>query len=77
MAPTFIELKSKVLSDQLVAGTLAESKAAIVRWGKQPTGEDIKEMIKESTLSRRASVLRHLEKRLSLVNDLQFFYKTL
>ncbi|XP_062091039.1 CRM-domain containing factor CFM3, chloroplastic/mitochondrial isoform X2 [Humulus lupulus] len=66
MAPAFIELKSKVLSDQLVAGTLAESKAAIARWGKQPTNVDIKEMIKESTLARRASILRHLEKRLSL-----------
>ncbi|XP_030489129.2 CRM-domain containing factor CFM3, chloroplastic/mitochondrial [Cannabis sativa] len=66
MAPAFIELKSKVLSDQLVAGTLAESKAAIARWGKQPNNADIKEMIKESTLARRASILRHLEKRLSL-----------
>ncbi|PON46791.1 RNA-binding, CRM domain containing protein [Parasponia andersonii] len=66
IAPAFTESKTKASTDQLVAGTLAETMAATARWGNRPSNADIKEMIKDSTLARRASILRHLEKKLAL-----------
>lgn len=66
-ASAFIESKVKT-SDQLVAGTLAETKAATAHWGNQHTSIDVEKMMRDSTLAKRASLVRHLENKLSLVS---------
>ncbi|PON35204.1 RNA-binding, CRM domain containing protein, partial [Trema orientale] len=76
IAPAFIESKTKASTDQLVAGTLAETMAATARWGNQPSNADIKEMIKDPTLARRASILRHLEKKLALDDGDEAYLET-
>ncbi|XP_017252946.1 CRM-domain containing factor CFM3, chloroplastic/mitochondrial [Daucus carota subsp. sativus] len=52
----------------LVAGTLAETMAATSRWGNQPTAEEKEKMMKDLALARHASLVRFLEKKLSLAN---------
>lgn len=52
----------------LVAGTLAETMAATSRWGNQPTAEEKEKMMKDLALARHASLVRFLEKKLSLVS---------
>ena len=68
MAPAFIESKMKAYTDQLVAGTLAETKAATARWGSNPSSVDVEKMIKDSSLARHESIIRHLEKKLAIVS---------
>ncbi|KAJ7979345.1 Chloroplastic group IIA intron splicing facilitator CRS1 [Quillaja saponaria] len=50
----------------LLAGTLAETMAATSHWGKQSTNKDIEKMMRDSALSRHASLIRNLEKKLVL-----------
>ncbi|XP_024931578.3 CRM-domain containing factor CFM3, chloroplastic/mitochondrial [Ziziphus jujuba] len=61
-----IELKTKASSGQLVAGTLAETVAATARWGNQLTSLDVEKMLRDSTLSRHASLIKHLQNKLAL-----------
>ncbi|XWS26689.1 hypothetical protein CRYUN_Cryun26dG0051800 [Craigia yunnanensis] len=50
----------------LIAGTLAETTAATSRWGHQPSHDEVEEMKRNSALTQQASLVRHLEKKLSL-----------
>ncbi|KAL9250632.1 CRM-domain containing factor CFM3, chloroplastic/mitochondrial-like protein [Drosera capensis] len=59
----------KVSRSPLVAGTLAETAAAISFWGNQPTNEDLERMMKESADARHASLVKDLEKRLALAEQ--------
>lgn len=68
MAPAFIQSKSQACINQLVAGTLAETMAATARWGNQQSPVDVEKMMKDSTLARHASIIRHLERKLALVS---------
>ncbi|KAK1358403.1 CRM-domain containing factor CFM3, chloroplastic/mitochondrial [Heracleum sosnowskyi] len=64
-----MESNTKASKDHmLVAGTLAETMAATSRWGNQPTDEEREKMMKDSALARHASLVRFLEKKLSLAN---------
>ncbi|GAB2291835.1 hypothetical protein Dimus_026086 [Dionaea muscipula] len=56
----------KISKSPLVAGTLAETAAAISHWGEQPTGEDLEKMMKESAAARQASLVKYLQKKLAL-----------
>ncbi|XP_050375614.1 CRM-domain containing factor CFM3, chloroplastic/mitochondrial isoform X2 [Argentina anserina] len=66
MTSDYIESRSGVSSGQLVAGTLAETIAATTRWRNQLTIEDVNKMTKDSNLAQCASLVRHLEKKLTL-----------
>lgn len=70
VASALIELKAKGFVGSLVAGTLAETLAATSRWGRQPSYEDVEKMMRDSTLSRHASLLRYLEQNLALVSGI-------
>ncbi|XVE54075.1 hypothetical protein DITRI_Ditri03aG0052700 [Diplodiscus trichospermus] len=50
----------------LVAGTLAETTAATSRWGNEPSHDEVEEMKRKSALSQQASLVRYLEKKLTL-----------
>ncbi|PRQ46855.1 putative RNA-binding, CRM domain-containing protein [Rosa chinensis] len=65
MTSDYIESRSKASNGQLVAGTLAETKAATTRWKNQLTIEDVNKMTRDSTLVKGASLVRHLEKKLA------------
>lgn len=68
VASAFIESKVKASKGPLVAGTLAETVAATSHWGKQPSSDDVEEMMRDSTLTRHVSLLRYLEKKLVIVS---------
>ncbi|CAL1413992.1 unnamed protein product [Linum trigynum] len=51
-----------------VAGTLAETVAATSRWGKQPSNEDVKEMMRDSAVARISSLLKHLQNKFATAN---------
>ncbi|CAK7352610.1 unnamed protein product [Dovyalis caffra] len=65
MASSFIGSSVKTSEGLLVAGTLAETVAASSRWGNQPSSEDVEEMLRDSALARHASLVKHLENKLS------------
>lgn len=70
-ASTFIDLtrENAVVKGSLVAGTLAETIAATSRWGGgQPGSQEIEKMRRDSAVSRHASLVRLLEKKLALAN---------
>lgn len=68
-ALALMETNTKTSKDRpLVAGTLAETMAATSRWGNQPTVQEREKMMKDSALARHASLVRFLEKKLSLVS---------
>ncbi|GAU34786.1 hypothetical protein TSUD_205900 [Trifolium subterraneum] len=50
----------------LLAGTLAETRAATANWGHQPCKQEVEKMIRESTLGRLSSLIRHHENKLAL-----------
>lgn len=52
----------------LLAGTLAETRAATTNWGHQPSREEVENMMRGSALSRLASLIKHHEKKLALVS---------
>ncbi|XP_021911136.1 CRM-domain containing factor CFM3A, chloroplastic/mitochondrial, partial [Carica papaya] len=56
---------SKSSNNQLVAGTFAETIAAISQWGKQQSSEDVEEMMRDSEIAKQASLVRYLEKKLA------------
>lgn len=53
---------------QLLAGTLAETRAATANWGHQPSKQEVGKMIRESTLDRLSSLIRNHESKLALVS---------
>lgn len=53
---------------KLVAGTLAETMAATLRWGNQPSDEEREKMMKDIALARHASLVRFLETKLAIVS---------
>ncbi|CAN0901292.1 CRM-domain containing factor CFM3, chloroplastic/mitochondrial [Linum grandiflorum] len=61
---------SNIKTTQLppVAGTLAETVAATSRWGKQPSREDIEEMMRGSHVARISSLLKYLQNKLAIAN---------
>ncbi|KAM7277490.1 hypothetical protein ACFE04_019356 [Oxalis oulophora] len=60
--------KAKPFTSQLIAGTLSETIAASTRWGQQLSSKDVEEMKKESTLTRQASVVRLVERKLAFAD---------
>jgi hypothetical protein len=59
---------SKSSQMPLLAGTLAETKAATANWGHQPCKQEVEKMMRESTLDRFSSLIRHHENKLALVS---------
>ncbi|CAN1774159.1 CRM-domain containing factor CFM3, chloroplastic/mitochondrial [Linum perenne] len=49
-----------------VAGTLAETVAATSRWGKQPSSEDLEEMMRGSDVAKISSLLKYLQNKLAI-----------
>jgi hypothetical protein len=52
----------------LLAGTLAETRAATANWGHQPCKQEVEKMMRESTLDRFSSLIRNHENKLALVS---------
>lgn len=67
-ASTFIDLTTKTVKGPLIAGTLAETLAATSRWGKEPSAEEIEKMRRDAAVARHSSLVKLLEKKLSLVS---------
>ncbi|KAF5950284.1 hypothetical protein HYC85_012277 [Camellia sinensis] len=65
-ASTLIHSNTKANNGLLVAGTLAETMAATSQWGNQPSSQDIEKMKRDAAVSRHASLVRYLEKKLAL-----------
>ncbi|PWA71972.1 CRS1 / YhbY (CRM) domain-containing protein [Artemisia annua] len=69
-ASTFIDLTIKnTVKGPLIAGTLAETLAATSRWGTEPSAEEIEKMRRDAAVARHSSLVRLLEKKLSLANS--------
>ncbi|KAL6984649.1 hypothetical protein U1Q18_018027 [Sarracenia purpurea var. burkii] len=68
-ASALIHSNTEVSNGQLVAGTLAETMAATSLWGNQPSSQDIQKMMRDSSLARHASLVRYLEKKLTLAKE--------
>ncbi|KAI4344523.1 hypothetical protein L6164_011740 [Bauhinia variegata] len=66
IASSVTESSIKTSQVPLLAGTLAETKAATSHWGRQPSRQEVKEMMRDSALSRLTSLIRNLEKKLVL-----------
>ncbi|KAL5768602.1 hypothetical protein ACOSQ2_015385 [Xanthoceras sorbifolium] len=64
VASALMEPKVKASGGPLVAGTLAETMAATSCWGNKPGKGDLEEMMRDSALSKHASLVKHLEKKL-------------
>ncbi|KAF3617693.1 CRS1 / YhbY domain-containing protein, putative isoform 4 [Capsicum annuum] len=52
----------------LVAGTLSETMAATSRWGNQPSIEEREKMMRDTAVTRHASLVKYLEEKLALAN---------
>ncbi|KAK7388201.1 hypothetical protein VNO78_23010 [Psophocarpus tetragonolobus] len=50
----------------LIAGTLAETRAATTNWGHQPSKQEMKNMIRDSSLSKLSAIIKNQEKKLAL-----------
>ncbi|MED6109263.1 hypothetical protein PIB30_031808 [Stylosanthes scabra] len=59
-------LERKASQVPLVAGTLAETRAATTNWGHEPTREEVENMMRDSALRKLESFIRNLEKKLAL-----------
>ncbi|PNX95480.1 chloroplastic group IIA intron splicing facilitator CRS1 chloroplastic-like, partial [Trifolium pratense] len=57
---------SKSSQMPLLAGTLAETRAATANWGHQPCKQEVEKMMRESTLGRFSSLIRNHENKLAL-----------
>lgn len=57
---------AKTTKGPLVAGTLAETKAATSHWVNQPSSEEFEKMRKELAAARHASLVKFLEKKLAI-----------
>ncbi|KAL5572468.1 hypothetical protein UlMin_022065 [Ulmus minor] len=68
MASGFINSNKETSSDQLVAGTLAETKAATARWGNQLNRVDVSKMRRDSSKAKVASIVKHLQDKLATAN---------
>ncbi|XP_047320325.1 CRM-domain containing factor CFM3A, chloroplastic/mitochondrial [Impatiens glandulifera] len=64
----FLSNSKPVKVRRLVAGTLAETKAATSEWGNQFANVDVGKMMKDAAVARHASLVRQLENRLALAN---------
>ncbi|KAI9112459.1 hypothetical protein K1719_016382 [Acacia pycnantha] len=49
----------------LVAGTLAETKAATSQWGHQPSSQEVEKMRRDSAISKLTSIVKNIEKKLA------------
>ncbi|GAB4853785.1 hypothetical protein Ancab_017978 [Ancistrocladus abbreviatus] len=65
-ASALISSDANASRSTMVAGTLAETVAATSRWGKQPTSQELEGMMEHSAVSRQASLVKYLEKKLAL-----------
>ncbi|TKY54480.1 Chloroplastic group IIA intron splicing facilitator CRS1 [Spatholobus suberectus] len=57
---------SKASQVPLIAGTLAETRAATTNWGHQPSKQEIENMIRDSALNKLSSLIKNHEKKLAL-----------
>lgn len=51
----------------LVAGTLAETRAATTQWGHKPSSQEVEKMRIDSALNRLTCIIKILEKKLIMV----------
>ncbi|KAK8471066.1 hypothetical protein PHAVU_003G136300 [Phaseolus vulgaris] len=58
--------KTKASQVPLIAGTLAETRAATSNWGHQPNKQQIENMLRDSALSKLSALIKNHEKRLAL-----------
>ncbi|KAK4337908.1 hypothetical protein RND71_042395 [Anisodus tanguticus] len=65
-AATPIHSVTKAPKRPLVAGTLAETRAATSRWGNQPSIEEREKMMRDAAVARHASLVKYLEEKLAL-----------
>lgn len=63
-----IDSNAKSTKSPLVAGTLAETKAATSRWVNEKSSEEFQKMRKELAAARHASLVKFLEKKLAVVS---------
>ncbi|KAL2338727.1 hypothetical protein Fmac_013173 [Flemingia macrophylla] len=57
---------SKVSQVPLIAGTLAETRAATTNWGHQPSKQEIEKMIRDSAMNKLSALIKNHEKKLAL-----------
>jgi len=60
--------KTKAAQVPLIAGTLAETRAATSNWGHQPNKQEIENMLRDSAMSKLSALIKNHEKRLALVS---------
>ncbi|KAK3014713.1 hypothetical protein RJ639_008383 [Escallonia herrerae] len=65
-ASSSVDSNAEAAKRRLVAGTLAETLAATSRWGKQPSSEEREKQMRDAALARQTSLVRYLEKKLTL-----------
>ncbi|QCD80287.1 RNA-binding [Vigna unguiculata] len=58
--------KTKAAQVPLIAGTLAETRAATSNWGHQPNKQEIENMLRDSAMSKLSALIKNHEKRLAL-----------
>lgn len=68
MASSLNKFNGKASQIPLVAGTLAETKAATTQWGHEPSSEEVENMRRDSTISKLTSIVKNLEKKLAHVS---------
>ncbi|KAK7291837.1 hypothetical protein RIF29_07296 [Crotalaria pallida] len=66
LASSITRLSTNASRVPLVAGTLAETKAATTNWGNEPSREEVEKMMRDKALDRLASFIRILGKKLEL-----------
>ncbi|KAF7806731.1 CRM-domain containing factor CFM3, chloroplastic/mitochondrial [Senna tora] len=66
IASSMTKANGKASQVPLVAGTLAETRAATTHWGHQPSSQEVEKMRRDLTLNRFTSIIRNLEKKLAL-----------
>lgn len=69
-----IDSNAKSAKGPLVAGTLAETKAATSRWVNEASSEEFQKMRKELAAARHASLVKFLEKKLATVSIYLFSF---
>lgn len=52
----------------LLAGTLAETRAATNNWGHQPSKQEVEKMTRDSALNRLSSIIKNHEIKLAMVS---------
>lgn len=64
-ALAIVKSNTKTSTLPSVAGTLSETSDATSRWGNQPSNEDLEKMMEDLAVTKHASAIRYLKKKLS------------